>query len=170
MNYLIGVLILLTVGVVVLAALSISGRDSRWEEKPPQNATPPQTPLRSPTANDSPSGTVLGVSPTKAHTGAVDGGKRVFCTKREEILAEASRLISNDREKQYGSPAANFSLVGRLWREYLDTDKPILAHDVSVMMTLFKIARIATGGKKDDNYIDACGYLGIAGELKEDDR
>ena len=33
------------------------------------------------------------------------------------------------------------------------------------MMALLKIARTQAGEDNDDNYIDACGYMGIAGEL-----
>jgi hypothetical protein len=66
-------------------------------------------------------------------------------TTRKHILSEAERCVCTDREEQYGNPKDNFSLIARLWREYLDTDKPITAHDVAVMMALLKIARIATG-------------------------
>ena len=84
---------------------------------------------------------------------------------RKEILTEAEKCVCTDREQQYGAPESNFSLIARLWREYLDTDNPITAHDVAVMMALLKVARIATGKFKDDSYIDACGYIACAGEI-----
>ena len=84
---------------------------------------------------------------------------------RKEILAEAERCVCTDREQQYGAPESNFSLIARLWREYLDTDNPITAHDVAMMMALLKIARIATGKPKTDNYIDLAGYAACAGEI-----
>ena len=86
-------------------------------------------------------------------------------TTRKSILAEAERCVCTDREQAYGSPENNFSLIARLWREHLDTDKPITAHDVAIMMALLKIARIATGTFKGDSYVDACGYLACAGEI-----
>ena len=86
-------------------------------------------------------------------------------TTRKSILAEAEKCVCTDREQQYGSPESNFSLIARLWREYLDTDKPITAHDVAVMMALLKIARIASGQAKADNYIDLAGYAACAGEI-----
>lgn len=86
-------------------------------------------------------------------------------TTRKKILNEAVRCVCTDREQQYGSPENNFSLIARLWREYLDTDKPITAHDVAVMMALLKIARIASGQKKPDNYVDLAGYAACAGEI-----
>ena len=84
---------------------------------------------------------------------------------RSEILAEAEKCVCTDREQQYGSPKNNFSLIARLWREYLDADNPVTAHDVAMMMALLKVARIATGKFKDDSYIDACGYIACAGEI-----
>ncbi len=86
-------------------------------------------------------------------------------TTRKSILAEAEKCVCADREQQYGSPENNFSLIARLWREYLDTDKPITAHDVAMMMALLKIARIANGQAKADNYVDLCGYASCAGEI-----
>lgn len=84
---------------------------------------------------------------------------------RKSILAEADRCVCTDREEEYGNAKNNFSLIARLWREYLDTDKPITAHDVAVMMALLKIARIASGQTKEDNYVDLCGYAACAGEI-----
>ena len=84
---------------------------------------------------------------------------------RKSILAEAERCVCTDREQQYGGMENNFALIARLWREYLDTNKPITAHDVAIMMALLKIARIATGKPKSDNYIDLAGYCACAGEI-----
>ena len=42
--------------------------------------------------------------------------------------------------------------------------------DVAVMMALLKIARTQAGEDNDDNYIDGCGYIGIAGELMNKDK
>jgi hypothetical protein len=84
---------------------------------------------------------------------------------RKSILAEAERCVCADREEEYGNAENNFALIARLWREYLDCDNPITAHDVAIMMTLLKIARIATRKFKEDSYVDACGYLACAGEI-----
>lgn len=84
---------------------------------------------------------------------------------RKEILSAAEECVCTSRQEEYGPIENNFSLIARLWREYLDTDKPITAHDVAMMMALLKIARIATGTFKEDSYVDACGYLSCAGEI-----
>ena len=91
---------------------------------------------------------------------------------RSEILAEAERCVCTDREQQYGSPENNFKLIARLWEPYLKAKcvSPnigicINPEDVAVMMALLKIARIATGVPKADNYIDLAGYATCAGEI-----
>lgn len=86
-------------------------------------------------------------------------------TTRKKILNEAVRCVCTSRQEEYGPIENNFALIARLWREYLDTSKPITAHDVAMMMALLKIARIATGQIKEDNYVDLAGYAACAGEI-----
>ena len=91
---------------------------------------------------------------------------------RAEILHEAEKCVCTDRQEQYGSPESNFGLIAELWQTYLrqrcvssGADVCILPDDVAVMMALLKIARIATGQTKPDNYIDLAGYAACAGEI-----
>lgn len=94
--------------------------------------------------------------------------------KRPEVLDAAKAVVTGEREQQYGSPENNFKTIARLWEIYLKTqcvseeaDVCVRAHDVAIMMSLLKIARIASGRKHDDNYVDACGYFACAAELAE---
>ena len=82
---------------------------------------------------------------------------------RAEILDSAKKCVCEDRESQYGSPEDSFELIAELWSSYLDY--AISPVDVAIMMSLLKIARIATGRFKADSYIDACGYSACAGEI-----
>jgi hypothetical protein len=84
---------------------------------------------------------------------------------RKEILSAAEQCVCTSRQEEYGPIENNFALIARLWREYLDADKPITAHDVAIMMALLKVARIATGTFKEDSYIDLAGYAACAGEI-----
>ena len=84
--------------------------------------------------------------------------------KRKEILDTAAQCVTTDREEQYGSPEDNFALIGAYWTIY--TGRQITAHDVGVMMSLLKIARIQSGQAKADNYVDLAGYAACAGEIK----
>lgn len=90
---------------------------------------------------------------------------------REEILMKAKACVCGDREEDYGSPERNFQTIAELWTAYLgarDTGVgDILADDVAAMMALVKIARIAGGQIKDDNWIDLAGYAACGGEIQE---
>ena len=92
---------------------------------------------------------------------------------REEILTAAQKCVCGDREQDYGSPENNFRLIGDLWSRYIrekcispDASCCIDQSDVAAMMCLFKIARIATGHGKADNWIDLAGYAACGGELE----
>lgn len=82
---------------------------------------------------------------------------------RAEILDKAKTVVTGQREQNYGSPEANFGLIGQLWTVYLN--HLVTAQDVANMMCLFKIARIRTGRGTEDSYIDAAGYMACGGEI-----
>lgn len=77
----------------------------------------------------------------------------------------AKKIVTGEREQQYGKPEDNFRIIGELWKIYLDnkygTVIDITAEDVALM----KNARIMTGIYKEDSYIDLCGYAACAGEI-----
>jgi hypothetical protein len=87
---------------------------------------------------------------------------------RKQILETADKCVNGERQEQYGTPENNFRTIAEFWQIYL-SKKPqpttIDTHDVAVMMALLKIARIASGQIKDDNYIDLAGYAACAGEI-----
>ena len=87
---------------------------------------------------------------------------------REEVLNKALSCVSGDREQDYGSPEKNFGTIALLWSVYLQRlgrgyleDK-----DVAAMLALLKIARIASGHSKLDNWIDLAGYAACGGEIE----
>lgn len=90
-----------------------------------------------------------------------------FELTRDRILSMARDCICVDRNDQYGEPDNSFELIARLWSDY--KGDPFTAQDVALMMALLKIARIRTGITMVDNYVDACGYLALAGELELDE-
>lgn len=91
---------------------------------------------------------------------------------RAEILDEAKKCVCGQRQQDYGTPEDNFTTIGYLWSVYLRAAHPksdialneITAKDVAIMMSLLKIARIATGSSPD-SYIDLAGYAACAGEI-----
>jgi hypothetical protein len=91
--------------------------------------------------------------------------------KRKEILEAAERCVCGDREQDYGRPENNFQIIANLWNDYLngtgDEEYYLIgAKDVAVMLALLKIARIATGHAKEDNWVDLAGYAACGGEIE----
>ena len=92
---------------------------------------------------------------------------------RKSILEEAEKCVCQSRQEEYGPIEDNFKAIAKLWNIYMwtrqlskgDLAVEITPEDVAVMMCLLKIARISSGQTKDDNYVDACGYMACAGEL-----
>ena len=91
---------------------------------------------------------------------------------KEEILAEASRIISKDRNLSHGDAFQNHAEIAEFWNIFLDKKlqpmASITAEDVALMMVLMKISRNNQGKKNNlDNFIDMCGYAAIAGEIND---
>lgn len=92
--------------------------------------------------------------------------------ERHEILEAAKRCVCGDREQDYGSPEKNFEVIADLWADYLQARGVEIdflePKDVAAMLALLKIARIASGHAKEDNWIDLAGYAACGGELEAD--
>ena len=108
---------------------------------------------------------------------------------KNEILAEADKIIHGERNEQYGEPEDAFRNIAQLWNVYVnhciakvfddvrdvrtdlnmrddwcDDYTVIDKHDVAMMMILLKVAR-TNGTKKKDNYVDIAGYAALAAKL-----
>ena len=89
---------------------------------------------------------------------------------KEEILAKAKDLISNDRNESHGDAFKNHAEIVEFWNIFLDSKlqpmASITAKDVAIMMILLKISRSNQGKKFNlDNFVDMAGYSAIAGEI-----
>lgn len=94
---------------------------------------------------------------------------------REEVLNDAKKCICGDRDRQYGAPENNFTIIADLWTTYLHEHmyspkcelKPV---DVANMMCLFKLGRITTShnGGTYDSYVDLAGYAACAAEVQHE--
>lgn len=82
---------------------------------------------------------------------------------RSDILKTADALITGDRADAYGNPDAMFEQIGRLWAAY--DGHNVSAVDAAIKMALMKIARMQMGATDMDSYVDACGYIALAGEM-----
>lgn len=84
---------------------------------------------------------------------------------RKELLEAAAKCVVGDREEDYGAPEQNFERIAAFWRAYLGI-ADITAKDVAAMLALLKIARIASGHAKSDNWVDLAGYAACGGEIE----
>lgn len=92
----------------------------------------------------------------------MDSKERKSYTARE-LLANAADTIA-ERSKTHGHYDLTILRTSKLWADYLERE--IDPMDVAICMALLKIARVmeARDGH-DDNFLDACSYLAIAGSL-----
>ena len=94
---------------------------------------------------------------------------------RRTVLETAIKTICQDRQDQYGNPENNFQTIADMWTTYLraaevispTTDAVIMPHDVAAMMCMLKLARVATGAAKLDNWVDLAGYAALGGEMEQ---
>ena len=90
--------------------------------------------------------------------------------KRTEILDAAKRCVCGDREQDYGRPENSFNTIAAMWTAYVraatDHVLELEAKDVAAMLALLKIARIASGHAKEDNWVDLAGYAACGGEIE----
>lgn len=82
---------------------------------------------------------------------------------RADILDTAKEYVTKDRAATHGDAESNFGLIAAYWSAHLN--KNIRPHDVAVMMTLLKLARMKSNPAHIDSAIDAAGYSALAGEI-----
>lgn len=96
----------------------------------------------------------------------------------ESCLEEAAKIISGNRQNDYGTPEDSFQRIADYWNAYLyhrkevmkgtiDEDYPLEGKDIAMMMVLFKIAR-EEHSHKHDNLVDICGYTAILDNMYKD--
>lgn len=83
------------------------------------------------------------------------------------ILEEAAELINGDRASTYGDVTENFQRIADMWTAYKGVEVPFTAYDVSNMMILVKVARLATGGYHRDSVADIAGYAGLSEQIND---
>ena len=82
-----------------------------------------------------------------------------------EILETSLNLVSGNRNDTHGDKLKNHQNIADLWSAYLGIE--ITPMQVATLMVLLKVARTKEGSHNIDDYIDACGYAAIAGDIAE---
>lgn len=82
------------------------------------------------------------------------------------ILEEAQKLTSTDRQEVYGHPADDFKKVVVMAKPILDSNiDPVLKH--SLYMIQVKIARLLNTPDHIDSVVDIAGYANTYGMILE---
>jgi len=89
--------------------------------------------------------------------------------KAASILVKAASLVGGERARQHGDAARNYDNVAELWTAWLrirpEPGDALTNHDALAMMALLKLARTQTGDFNADDYVDAAGYVALAGQI-----
>lgn len=89
---------------------------------------------------------------------------------RSTVLHEAAHAITSARNVSYGEPIDDFSCTSELWDSYIARITQVRGypdirpHDISAMMILLKISRLAQTPGDADHWIDIAGYSAIGAE------
>lgn len=76
-------------------------------------------------------------------------------TEQEDVLQEALRITSGDRQNQYGPPNEDFARTAKMWTALKGVE--FEARDVALFLICLKLSR-ETHQRKRDNAVDIAGY------------
>lgn len=76
--------------------------------------------------------------------------------QRESICAEADRLVSEDRQKDYGHPLDDFGKTAKIWSAILGC--PVTEEQVALCMIGVKQSRLCNTPDHRDSLVDIAGY------------
>jgi hypothetical protein len=119
--------------------------------------------------NDNTSGSIMSTAALKpgsvmhwlaGSTESMEAREITVNDSKETILEEADRLVSVDRQKQYGHPREDFTRIGKIWGAILQTE-PVAPEKVALCMVGVKISREVNAHKRD-NLVDGAGYFKCA--------
>lgn len=93
--------------------------------------------------------------------------KSHFKPPRVQALDQASALINGDRDKEYGHPKENFDRFRTMVNAYLGKriEGGLTATDVSAVLSMLKLSRLAHDPNKLDSWRDLVGYGALGFEM-----
>ncbi len=72
-----------------------------------------------------------------------------------DVLSEAYKLTSGDRQNQYGAPDQDFTRTAKMWSALKGVE--FTTEDVAAFLICVKLSRNSWKGKRD-NWVDIAGY------------
>lgn len=88
--------------------------------------------------------------------------------EEEQLLLDAIKTVTEDRQDQYGNPEDSLGTIARYWNAYLASkghnDIQLDDADAGMLMILLKVAREANKPKRD-NLLDIAGYAAITSRV-----
>ncbi len=82
----------------------------------------------------------------------------------QDLVAQAIQLVYGERNEDYGHPADDYGRTAGMWSAFLGVN--ITPYQAALMMVMVKLSR-EFNRHKDDNIVDAFGYLLVAGRIRE---
>lgn len=99
-----------------------------------------------------------------------------FVPPRADVLEEAKRLITGDRNNSYGPPTQDFRRTAEaltaMGYKRIDAEGnqlPLVPSDVAIMVAMVKISRLMHQRGKRDNWADLAGYAGCGYECSTEE-
>jgi hypothetical protein len=89
-------------------------------------------------------------------SGPASTGAKIDETAPEDILQEALRITTGDRNVQYGDPLQDFTRTAQLWTALFG--RHFSAHEVALAQIALKLSRICWSPGKRDHWVDVAGY------------
>ena len=89
---------------------------------------------------------------------------------RGSVLGAAFEAVTAARNVSYGEPQDDFACTSELWDSYITRLIQVRGfvnlqpHDISAMMILLKISRLANSPGETDHWVDIAGYAAIGSE------
>jgi len=93
-------------------------------------------------------------------------------TTREQLLLDACKTISQDRNLEYGEPEQNIGRTCEMLRAYLGTRSgaELEPGDVCAFAIILKLGRLSHDSSKRDTWKDIAGYAAVGWEVVEGKR
>lgn len=99
---------------------------------------------------------------------AIGQGTAENLSPRAQLLREAEKIVTKDRNSAYGNPEDNFRDIAELWSAYWRGRLgPFTSMDVAMMNALIKIARVKNNPGHRDSVLDIAGYAACAADIQE---